>query len=53
MNLIVNALVALDITADKLFESIKKDIERGLLKEAMERLNFVDLLLEKQKEKSQ
>ena len=48
------ALATLHLSRDRLFDSIRQDIERGLLTEARHRLDFVDLLLESViKEKTQ
>ena len=37
-----DALWAAGITADRLFDRIREDIERGLIREARAHLNFVD-----------
>lgn len=42
---IVAALDLLGLNADKIFERIRDDLNRGLIKEAREHLNFVDVML--------
>lgn len=39
-----NAMKTLGITGDVLFERIREDLDRGLIREARAHLNFVDKL---------
>ena len=50
-NEILHALVLLGVTADRLFDSIREDLELGMTKSARCRLNFLDKLLAEQKKK--
>ena len=40
-----DSLLTLGITGDSLFDRIRKDIERGLIREARTHLNFVDIIV--------
>lgn len=42
---ILDALVLLGISADSLFDRIKRDLDRGLVQDARVHLNFVDEIL--------
>jgi hypothetical protein len=42
----IDALRVLRINGDKLFERVRGDLERGLVKEAREHLRFVDEMIE-------
>jgi len=40
-----DSLLTLGITGDSLFDRIREDIERGLIREARTHLNFVDIIV--------
>jgi len=40
-----DALLTLGITGDSLFERMREDLERGLVREARTHLNFVDVIV--------
>lgn len=40
-----DALVTLGVTGDSLFDRIREDIERGLIREARTHLNFMDIIV--------
>jgi|GEM_PF-2714674 len=42
---ILSALVRLNVTSDSLFDRIRSDLDRGLVREARSHLNFVDRLI--------
>jgi hypothetical protein len=47
---IVSAMKTLSITGDSLFAAIREELERGLMREARSRLDFVDKIIDSSKE---